>query len=134
MIRGRVLVVDTNVFTAYLMYDEDLPDDQSAMLEALDTAVAPILLWAEFRNTMITARRRQRIDDGQMKHALVGFDAMPIDYDTSPRGERIIDLALRHALTVYDALYLEPAQRRRLPLFTLDRALRDAARVEGVAA
>jgi predicted nucleic acid-binding protein len=36
-------------------------------------------------------------------------------------------LAERFALTLYDAAYLELAQRRSLPLATLDRDLRAAA-------
>jgi predicted nucleic acid-binding protein len=41
-------------------------------------------------------------------------------------------LAERHKLTVYDAAYLELAQRRGLPLATLDKDLRAAASAEGV--
>jgi predicted nucleic acid-binding protein len=44
-----------------------------------------------------------------------------------------LQLAGRFALTLYDATYLELAQRRSLPLATLDRALRAAASVLGVA-
>ncbi len=36
-------------------------------------------------------------------------------------------LAGQFGLTIYDAAYLELAQRRRLPLATLDRDLRRAA-------
>ena len=43
-----------------------------------------------------------------------------------------VRLADRHNLTVYDASYLELAQRRRLPLATLDAALGQAARAEGI--
>jgi predicted nucleic acid-binding protein len=35
-------------------------------------------------------------------------------------------------MTPYDAAYLELAQRRKLPLATLDGALRTAARASGV--
>ena len=42
-------------------------------------------------------------------------------------------LAEKHELTLYDAAYLELAQRRRLPLATLDRELRRAADRIGVA-
>jgi predicted nucleic acid-binding protein len=41
-------------------------------------------------------------------------------------------LALRWRLTVYDAAYLELAQRRRLPLATVDRDLVAAARAIGI--
>ncbi len=46
---------------------------------------------------------------------------------------RTLELAERHNLTVYDAAYLELALRRRLPLATLDRELREAASAEKVA-
>jgi|SRR5579871_21363 len=38
----------------------------------------------------------------------------------------------RHNLTLYDAAYLELAQRRGIPLATLDRELRAAAAAEGM--
>jgi len=41
-------------------------------------------------------------------------------------------LAERHELTVYDGAYLELAQRRGLPLATLDEELREAAKIENV--
>jgi predicted nucleic acid-binding protein len=44
-----------------------------------------------------------------------------------------MSLARRHRVTVYDAAYLELALREGLPLATLDAALADAARAEGVA-
>lgn len=42
-------------------------------------------------------------------------------------------LADRYRLTLYDAAYLELAQRRKLPLTTLDQELRAAARAAGMA-
>ena len=46
--------------------------------------------------------------------------------------EQTMQLALRHKLTVYDAAYLELAQRRHLPLASLDQDLRAAATAVGV--
>jgi predicted nucleic acid-binding protein len=43
-----------------------------------------------------------------------------------------LHLAVRHRLTTYDAAYLELAQRRGLPLATLDSELRTAAATEKV--
>ena len=43
-----------------------------------------------------------------------------------------VRLAERHKLTVYDAAYLELAQRRGLPLATLDTEIRGAASAEGL--
>ena len=41
-------------------------------------------------------------------------------------------LALQYRLTSYDAAYLELAQRRNLPLATLDDELREACQAAGV--
>lgn len=41
-------------------------------------------------------------------------------------------MAERRRLTLYDAAYRELAQRRRLPLATLDRELATVATAEGV--
>jgi predicted nucleic acid-binding protein len=43
-----------------------------------------------------------------------------------------LSVADRFQLTVYDAAYLELAQRRNLPLATLDRELRVAAKSLGL--
>ncbi len=44
-----------------------------------------------------------------------------------------LHIADRFRLTVYDAAYLELAQRRALPLATLDQDLRNAGSALGVA-
>lgn len=82
------------------------------------------------------ALRRGRIDDSYRNHALANLGALRIDPD--PDSDRLVwsasvELAEQHRLTVYDACYLELAQRRTLPLATLDGALRHAADSAGVA-
>jgi predicted nucleic acid-binding protein len=60
---------------------------------------------------------------------------MPItvDPDTdSYAWTTILHLADRFQLTPYDAAYLELAQRRTLPLATLDKALGAGARTLGI--
>lgn len=53
-----------------------------------------------------------------------GFDATDV---------LLRELADRYGLTIYDAAYLELAQRRRLPLASLDAALVEAVKAAGVA-
>ncbi len=63
---------------------------------------------------------------------LAEFDII-IDSETDLHAwQATIRLADLHGLTVYDAAYLELAQRRRLPLASLDKALADAARAAGI--
>jgi predicted nucleic acid-binding protein len=81
------------------------------------------------------AMRRKRIDAAFRDRALFNLSTMKIEVDPESHlhawkaGMRLSD---RHGLTSYDAAYLELAQRRRLTLATLDRALIRAADAEGV--
>ena len=56
-----------------------------------------------------------------------------LDLNAADRAwEGTIRLAERFKLTVYDAVYLELAQRRRLPLASLDQAPPAAAMAVGI--
>jgi predicted nucleic acid-binding protein len=66
---------------------------------------------------------------------LVNLTALPIvvDPETDDRAwTDTVRVADRFRLTPYDAAYLELAVRRDLPLASLDRALRAAARTLGL--
>jgi predicted nucleic acid-binding protein len=81
------------------------------------------------------AIRRQRITPDYRTRCLDKIDELPITIDPDGVSEiwsTTIKLADLYRLTVYDAAYLELAQRRRLPLATLDAALSKAARESGV--
>ena len=64
-----------------------------------------------------------------------GSMSLDVELDADADGRiwsTTVDLADLYNLTVYDAAYLELAQRRRLPLATLDAALARAAKAAGV--
>ena len=83
------------------------------------------------------AVRRKRIDDAAFHDsALTQLSRLSIsaDPDTDAYAWTVIlQFADRFQLTLYDAAYLELAGRRRLPLATLDRDLRDASAALGIA-
>jgi predicted nucleic acid-binding protein len=80
------------------------------------------------------AERRRRVD-ARRRQRLGGFlRALPVILDTETAGQAwtaTLRLAERHRLTMYDAAYLELAQRRKLPLATLDEDLVKAAKALG---
>ena len=61
-----------------------------------------------------------------------GLQLMTDDTPLESRLETIVALARTHALSAYDACYLELAIRLSLPLATLDRSLRNAAKEAGI--
>lgn len=126
-------VVDASVVACWLMPDERHPIAGAAYARiAADSAVVPALLWFELRNLLIVNERRGRLDSVKTAQALRLVRALPIAIDTAVEEDALMRLARAHRLTVYDAAYLELAQRRGLPLATLDAALTIAARAEAV--
>jgi predicted nucleic acid-binding protein len=130
------LVIDSSAALAWCFEDEQT----SAILNFLDEvvengAVAPALWPLEVLNALLTAERRKRLDAAQ-RQRLAGFlRDLPITIDSETDSQAwtaTMRLAEAHGLTVYDAAYLELAQRLALPLAALDRALRAAAKAEGV--
>jgi predicted nucleic acid-binding protein len=126
-------VVDASVVACWLLPDERHPIAAAAYKRiAVDSAVVPALLWFELSNLLIVNERRGRLDPPKTAQALRLIRALPISIDTKVEGDALMRLARTHRLTAYDAAYLELAQRRGLPLATLDVALTSAARAEAV--
>ena len=129
------LVLDASVTLSWYFEDERIAD---ALLDqvAAEGAVAPSVWRLEVANGFLTAIRRKRIEASFRDAAIQHLGALPIaiDPETDAQAWTVTSaLAERFGLTIYDSAYLELAQRRRLPLATLDEALRAAARACGVA-
>jgi predicted nucleic acid-binding protein len=129
-------VLDNSVALTWCFEDERTPAT-TALLEQIGEAgaLAPMLWPLEALNGLLVAERRGRLD-APRRRLLAGFlSALPIRFDDETASQvwtATMRLAERFALSSYDAAYLELAQRRRLPLATLDHDLRAAAAALGV--
>lgn len=131
------LVLDSSVALAWV-YSDETTAPVRRVFEQLseDGAWVPGFWKLEVANVLEMGVRRGRHDAAFRSDTLSDLALLPICID--PETDRqawtaTIRLAERHRLTVYDAAYLEVAQRRGLPLATLDVELCAAARAEGVA-
>lgn len=128
------LVLDSSIAISWCLPDEGGSDQiQEAVASA--GAIAPAHWPLEVVNALLMAERRQRISADFRSAALQDLRALPIalDAETPARAwNRTLQLAEAHRLTAYDAAYLELAQRRALPLATLDSELRAAAQALGM--
>lgn len=125
------LVLDASVALAWV-FGEEPGSELRRLFDGIadNGAVVPGLWWLEVANTLTVAVRRKRIDSGFRAAALRDLALLDIDTDeqTGPRTwSDVIVFADEYKLTVYDAAYLELAQRRGLPLASLDAELRAAA-------
>jgi len=125
------LVLDASLTVAWYFEGEgNAATDRVLDQVSIDGAMAPGVWTLEVANALLMAVRRKRIDGAYRDAALAELALLPIriDADTgSYAWNTTLRLAERFALTLYDATYLERAQRRSLPLATLDRPLRQAA-------
>jgi predicted nucleic acid-binding protein len=130
------LVLDASLTMAWYFDDESTAATDALLDRVSDAgAVAPTVWRLEVANAFQTAIRRKRIDAAYRDGALTELALLPItiDADTDTFAwTTTLRLAERFTLTVYDAAYLELAQRRSLPLATLDEPLRAAGHALGV--
>lgn len=127
------LVPDVSAILALAFDDEDAAY-AGKVIEAIaaDEAVVPTLLWFELRNALLMGERRKRLTSERTTAFLADLALLPFVVDDVPREGVVMDLSRRYTLTVYDAVYLELAQRKGLPLATIDGAMAKAAKAAGV--
>jgi predicted nucleic acid-binding protein len=127
-------VVDASVSAAWFLPDEATSYTEAALQATAEVEVWVPALWSlEVGNLLLSAQRRRRINDVQRRELVTAAAALRIRVDREAVSMvELDDLAAAHGLTAYDAAYLELALRRRLPLATLDAALRKAIRKAGI--
>jgi predicted nucleic acid-binding protein len=130
------LVIDASLTVAWYFEDETTPATEATLDRVSEAGATVPTLWRlEVTNAFQSAIRRKRITAPYRDQSLAELTQMPItiDADTNVYAwTTTLRLAERFALTIYDSAYLELAQRRSLPLATLDAALREAAAALGV--
>jgi predicted nucleic acid-binding protein len=132
-------VLDASATIRWALLDGSNADRAYAdrVLESMETAAAwvPVLWYTETIHVLRCAE-----DDGKFgESALTGFmyrlGQLPINPDpATPSGIQLAVAAVSREfkLSGYDAQYLELARRRNLPIATLDKDLRKAAKKSGV--
>jgi predicted nucleic acid-binding protein len=95
----------------------------------------PALWRLEVANILEMGVRRGRTDTAFRDATLADLALLPILLDAETERQAwgaTLRLAEKRRLSLYDAAYLELAQRRALPLATLDVELRVAAKAENI--
>jgi len=130
------LVIDSSAILAWVYSEETTEAVTEIFLRLKERGGWVPALWRlEVANVLQMNVRRGRHDTAFRDAALADLALLPISTDSETDRQACgttLRLAERYRLTVYDAAYLELAQRRGMPLATLDRELRDAAFAEGV--
>ena len=128
-----MFVLDASVAACWLLDDEDDADAKAALERLVhENALVPQLWHVEIRNCLLVAQRRRRLSEDDLQERLHALAGLPLRTAADFDSDSSFALAQKHGLSLHDALYLNLAQRRGIPLATLDKALRRAAAAEGV--
>ncbi|NDE90956.1 MAG: PIN domain-containing protein [Alphaproteobacteria bacterium] len=124
-------VLDSSVTLAWLFEDETTPviEDVFGRIASEGCFVSP-MWYFEIANALSMAQRYGRIETGLREkyfNRLKGIGIKSDDESHDCVWAETTRLADAFKLTTYDASYLELAQRKLLPLATLDKQLRHAA-------
>jgi predicted nucleic acid-binding protein len=133
-------VLDASVALAWVL-DNPIPAYALDVRRALGNGkrgLVPALWHLEIANGLISAERRRNLVGADLMDALATIHAtamqvLDTDMTLITLGEALAN-ARSFQLTAYDAVYLNLAQRDRLPLATLDKRLRTAATRAGIPA
>lgn len=130
------LVIDSSVTLAWVYPDETTEPIRNVLELVINSGAWVPALWKlEVANVLQNGVLRGRTDSSFRDGTLADLAMLPISVDSETDRQAwsaTLHLADRYGLTLYDAAYLELAQRRRLPLATLDNELRIAATAEGI--
>lgn len=119
-------VVDASVAAQWLLPEETTPE-ALAVLQSVETLLAPSLIYAEVANVLWKRIQRGEMSLADGEHAFALLKDLPLQtlspfYLLSGAWR----VAIEHSITVYDALYVALAQERDAPLITADRRLYSA--------
>jgi predicted nucleic acid-binding protein len=130
-------IVDASV--ALCWYFED---QKTAYTEAVfdclargDEALVPAVWPLEVVNSLVVGVRQKTVSAAQLQTFVQDLKDLPVEVDTQGIDRAyssIARLSQQHQLSSYDAAYLDLALVEGLPLATLDKNLRAAAKRAGV--
>ncbi len=126
------LVVDNSVVMTWCFSDET-NKYSDAVLDSLETSTAfvPSIWPLEVGNVLLVAERRKRLSEADSTRFIALLTELPIAIEQEEPQRMMTDipaLARKHNISTYDASYLDLAMRKGLPVATLDKGLRKAAR------
>ena len=131
------LVLDSSATLAWV-YSEEITRRIRDLFEMVISsgAFVPVIWHLEVGNSLQTAVRQGRIKTNFRDATLTDLASINIQIDSETNNHAwstTLKLAHKYNLTLYDAAYLELAQRKSLPLASLDRDLRTAAKAMHIA-
>jgi len=130
-------VLDASVALGAVLADEDPATVRYSL--AIVRAIAngelqlPAVWYAEVAGVLLRRVRARTLSNSGFQEARALFGAMRLEtHHPSHTVDNLIERAQRYGLQAIDAIYLDLALALDLPIATIDRGLRSAAKAHGV--
>lgn len=132
-----MFVLDASVVLSHCLAEPEYLAKAGRIVHVLSatTALVPAVWTLELSSSLLHHERSKRLTRKEVDELTTRWARMPVKTDTLGLSEafgKTLALARKHNLSVYAASYLELAIRRRAPLATFDKTLREAVEREGV--
>lgn len=128
-------VLDNSVSMRWLLASEKKADQlyAEAVLRSLADSEAIVAnLWhLEATNVLFAAEKRGQLDTAEVERFIAQLEKLPLQIDpltVHQAFSRTLSFSRAYGLSSYDAAYLELSVREGLPLATLDKDLKKAAK------
>lgn len=126
-----MFVLDCSVTMPWILKNDPSGYAVSILKRLASTdAWVPKLWMTEVVNVLLVRERLKSLASKESIQFMQWLKELPIytDAEDSEGGARVYALAREYSLSAYDGVYLELAVRKNLPIATLDKTLRKAAR------
>jgi predicted nucleic acid-binding protein len=123
------LVIDTSALIAVVLNQTEKPE-----IIAVTTAaelIAPASVKWEVGNALSSLLKRKRITESEADEAIDQYNEIPIQYE-SPDLKTTLALCKKHQIYAYDAYVIACAQVFRIPILTLDLAMKSIGTKEKI--
>ena len=132
----NLFVVDCSVAMSWCFEDEKTPEGDAildSLLQDERKALVPSLWHLEVVNVLSIAERHKRISTAKVILFLNLLSELPIRVDENLQDpQTLFFLSRTYGLSSYDTAYLSLALKEQIPLATLDKKLKAAAKLAGI--
>lgn len=132
----NLFVVDCSVAMSWCFEDEKTPEGDAildSLLQDERKALVPSLWHLEVVNVLSIAERHKRISTAKVILFLNLLSELPIRVDENLQDpQALFFLSRTYGLSSYDTAYLSLALKEQIPLATLDKKLKAAAKLAGI--
>jgi predicted nucleic acid-binding protein len=123
------IAIDTSAIIAVVVNQAEKAKIIKATIDA--ELIAPASVKWEIGNALSAIYKRRKITSDEIGEALTGFNQIPVHFE-HPDLSEALDLCVKHQIYAYDAYVLLCAKEFRVPLLTLDEAMRSIAGKEKI--